>query len=48
MAQMIGIKLQLAGRALHLGARGVNTDPGLIPGCITTGRDWESQRAAHN
>ncbi|CAB1347832.1 unnamed protein product, partial [Coregonus sp. 'balchen'] len=22
--------------------------PGLIPGCITTGRDWESHRAAHN
>jgi hypothetical protein len=23
-------------------------DPGLIPGCITTGCDWESHRAAHN
>ncbi|KAM9484600.1 uncharacterized protein ACWYII_005258 isoform 1-T1 [Salvelinus alpinus] len=35
-------------KALHLSARGVTTDPGSIPGCITTGRDWESQRAARN
>jgi hypothetical protein len=34
-------------KALHLGARGVTTDPGLIPGCITTGHDGESHRA-HN
>ena len=27
--------------------RGVTTDPGSIPGCITTGRDRESHRAAH-
>jgi hypothetical protein len=35
-------------QALHFSARGVTTDPGSIPGCITTGRDWESHRAAHN
>jgi hypothetical protein len=29
-------------KALHLSARGVTTDPGSIPGCITTGCDWES------
>ena len=23
-------------------------DPGSIPGCITTGWDWESRSAAHN
>jgi hypothetical protein len=33
---------------LHLTARGVITDPGSMLGCITTGRDWESHRAAHN
>uniref|UniRef100_A0A8C7KZT5 Mitogen-activated protein kinase kinase kinase 1 n=1 Tax=Oncorhynchus kisutch TaxID=8019 RepID=A0A8C7KZT5_ONCKI len=32
-------------KALHLSARGVTTDPGSIPGCITTSRDWESHRA---
>ena len=26
-------------KALHLNANGVTTDPGSIPGCITTGRD---------
>ena len=35
-------------KALHLSARGVTTDPGSIPGCITTGCDWESHRAVHN
>ena len=35
-------------KALYLNARGVTTDPGLIPGCITTGRDWASHRRAHN
>ena len=35
-------------KVLHLSARGVATDPGSIPGCITTGRDWESHRAVHN
>ena len=34
--------------ALHRSARGITTDPGLVPGCITTGRDRESNRAAHN
>jgi hypothetical protein len=29
-------------------AWGVTTDPGSIPGGVTTGLDWESQRAAHN
>ena len=33
-------------KALHLSARGVTTDPGSIPGCITTGCDWESHRVA--
>ena len=35
-------------KALHLSARGGTTDPGSIAGCITTGRDWETCRAAHN
>jgi hypothetical protein len=35
-------------KALHLSARGVTTDPGSIPGCITTGRDRESHRAVQN
>ena len=35
-------------KALHCSAWGVTTDPGLIPGCMTTGRDWESHRAVHN
>ena len=35
-------------KALHLSARGITTDPGSIPGCITTGRDRESHRVAHN
>ena len=26
----------------------VSLQTGSIPGCITTGRDWESHRAAHN
>ena len=34
--------------ALHLSARGVTTDLGLIPGCVTTGRDRESHKAEHN
>jgi hypothetical protein len=38
----------LRSKALHLSDKGVTTDPGLFPGCITTGRDWESHRAAHN
>jgi hypothetical protein len=35
-------------KALHPSAKGVTTDPGSIVGCITTGRDQESYRAAHN
>ena len=35
-------------KALHLSASGVTTDPGSIPGCVTTARDWESHRASHN
>ena len=34
--------------ALHLSARGITTDPGSIPGCITTGCDWKSHRVAHH
>ena len=35
-------------KALHRSARGVTTDPGSIPGCFTTIRDWEFHRVAHN
>ena len=35
-------------KALHLSARGVTIDPVSHPGCITTGRDLESHRAAYN
>jgi hypothetical protein len=35
-------------KALHLSARGITTDPGSIPGCITTGPDQESQMVVHN
>jgi hypothetical protein len=35
-------------KALHHSAIGVTTDPGSILGCITTGSDRESHRAAHN
>ena len=35
-------------KALNLSARGVTTDLGSIPGCITTGHDQESHRATHN
>ena len=43
-----GSRVAQRSKALHLSARGVTTDPGSIPGCITTGREWESHRAAHN
>jgi hypothetical protein len=43
-----GSRVAQRSKALHLSARGVTTDPGLIPGCITPGRDWECHRAAHN
>ena len=35
-------------KALHLSSRGVNAVPGSNLGCITSGRDWESHRTAHN
>ena len=35
-------------KALHRSARGITTDLGSIQGCITTGCDRESNRAAHN
>ena len=35
-------------KALHQSARGVTTDLGSIPGCVTTVRDWESDRVVHN
>ena len=43
-----GSRVAQQSNALHLSARGITTDPGSIPGFITTGRDWESHRAAHN
>jgi hypothetical protein len=42
-----GSRVVQRSKALHLSARGV-TDPGSIPGCITTGCDLESHRAAHS
>ena len=44
----IGPANYLRSKVLHISARGVTTDPGSIPGCMTTGRDWESHKAAHN
>ena len=35
-------------KAPHLSARGITKDPGSIPGCITTGCNWESNRVAQN
>ena len=35
-------------KVLHLSARGITTDPGLIPGCITTGRGRETHSVVHN
>jgi hypothetical protein len=35
-------------KALHLSARAITTVPGSNPGCITSGHDWKSHRAAHN
>ena len=43
-----GFRVAQRSKALHFSARGVTTDPGLIPCCITTGRDRESHRTAHN
>ncbi|CDR06146.1 unnamed protein product [Oncorhynchus mykiss] len=44
----MGFRVAQRSKTLHLSARGVTTDPGSIPGCITTGCDRESHRAAHN
>ena len=35
-------------KTLLLNARGVTVVPGLNPGCIPSGCDWESHKAAHN
>ena len=43
-----GSRVAQRSKAFLLSARGVTTDSGLIPGCITTGRDWEPHRVAHN
>uniref|UniRef100_A0A8C7JI96 C3H1-type domain-containing protein n=1 Tax=Oncorhynchus kisutch TaxID=8019 RepID=A0A8C7JI96_ONCKI len=43
-----GSQVAQRSKALHLSARGITTDPGSIPGCITTGHDWESQSEVHN
>ena len=43
-----GSRVAQPSKALHLSARGVTTVPGLNPGCITSGRDWDSHRTAHN
>ena len=32
---------------MHRSARGITTDMGSIPGCVTAGRDWETHEAAH-
>jgi hypothetical protein len=45
---IVGSKVAQRSKALYLSSRGVTTDPGSIPICITTGCDWESHRAAHN
>ena len=37
---LVGSRVAQWSKALHLSARGNTTDPGLIPGCTTTGRDW--------
>jgi hypothetical protein len=35
----LGSRVAQRSKALHVSARGVTTDPGLIPVCITTDRD---------
>jgi hypothetical protein len=35
-------------KTLHLSAQDFTTVPGSNPGCITSGCDWESHKAAHN
>ena len=43
-----GSRLAQRSKPLHLSARGINTVTGSNPGCITSGRDWESHRVVHN
>ena len=43
-----GSRMEQRSKALHLSARGVITVHFSNPGCITSGRDWESHRMAHN
>ncbi|XP_045545851.1 ARF GTPase-activating protein GIT2 isoform X9 [Salmo salar] len=45
---MFGSQVTQRSKALHLSARRVTTVPGSNPGCITSGRDWESHTVAHN
>ena len=45
---VIGSRVAQLSKALYLIARGVTTVPGLNPGCITSGRDWESHKAVYN
>ena len=42
------IKFISCGLSHCISVLGVTTDLGSIPGCITTGHDWESHRVAHN
>ena len=48
MFDVVDTQVAQRSKALHISARVVTTDRGSIPGCITTGYDWESRRAAHN
>jgi hypothetical protein len=43
-----GSRVAQRSKALHLSGTGVTPIPGSNPGRITSGRDWESHRAAHN
>ena len=36
----IGFRMSQRSKALQLSGSCVTTDPGSIPGCITTGCDW--------
>jgi hypothetical protein len=48
MVTLTGEKVTTQHKTLHLSARGLTAVPGSNLGCITSGRDWESHRAAHN
>ena len=45
---MVGSRVAQQSKALHLSATGVTAAPGSNPGCVTSGRDWESHRVRHN